>query len=157
MELLLWLEETRLAVWVRESVSILAYPTVLFVHTLGLATVAGLSAFLNLRLLGYARSLPLAALTMYITAIWAGFAVTAVSGAALLIADASTKMQMPIFYVKLGFVALALVGLHLLTTRVIRNPLADSLPLPRQAHLLAASSLLCWVGATTAGRLLAYL
>jgi hypothetical protein len=156
MELLLWLEETRLATFVRESNSILAYPTFLFVHTLGLATVAGLSAFLNLRVFGYARNLPLAALSPYIVAIWVGFALTAVSGTALFLADASTKTQMPIFYAKLVFIALALVSVHQLTKRFVRDPLADHTPLPRQAHLLAAASLLCWIGATTAGRLLAY-
>jgi hypothetical protein len=70
MELLLWLEETRLALFVRESPSILAYPTILFLHTLGLATVAGLSTFLNLRVLGFARALPFAAMTPFITAAW---------------------------------------------------------------------------------------
>jgi hypothetical protein len=157
MELLLWLEETRLAGWVRESDSLLAYPTVLFLHTLGLAMVAGLSALLNLRVLGFARNVPFSALTPFITTIWVGFAITVVSGTALLVAEASTKMRIPVLYVKLVFVALALVTLHLLAKQVFRNPLADRAPLPRQAHLLAASSLLFWAGATTAGRLIAYI
>jgi hypothetical protein len=73
---------------------------------------------------------PLAALTPFITAIWVGFAMTAVSGTALLVADASTKMQMPVFYVKLVFVALALVSLHLLTKRssAIRWPTVTAAP-----------------------------
>lgn len=157
MELLLWLEETRLALWVSGSTSILAYPTILFLHTLGLATVAGFSAFLDLRVLGFAPKLPFAALTPFIPTIWVGLAVTVASGTALLLAQASTRMQSPVFLIKLVFVALAVVTLHLLTKRVFRNPLADHSPLPRQAHILAALSLLFWVGATTAGRLIAYL
>jgi hypothetical protein len=157
MELLLWLEETRLALFVRESPSILAYPTILFLHTLGLATVAGLSTFLNLRVLGFARALPFAAMTPFVTAAWVAFAVTAASGTALLVANASAKVQSPIFLIKITFVALAVVTLHLLAKRVFRNPLADRSPLPRQAHVLAALSLLFWVGATTAGRLMAYI
>ncbi len=157
MDWLVWLEETRLAGFVRESDSILAYPTILFMHTLGLATVAGLSALLNLRVLGFARTVPIAALTPFITAIWVGFAVTAASGTALLVADASNKMRSPVFYIKLVFVALALVNLHVLTTRVFRNPLAERTPLSREVLILAASSLLFWAGATTAGRLMAYL
>ena len=157
MEQLLWLEETRLALFVRESNSILAYPTVLFLHTLGLATVAGLSAFLNLRVLGFARTLPFVALTPFITAMWVGFAVTAASGTALLIANITSRLQSPIFLIKLVFVALAVVTMHLLARRVFRNPLADQSPLPRQAHVLAASSLFFWVAATTAGRLMAYI
>jgi hypothetical protein len=157
MELLLWLESTRLATFVRESNSIFAYPTVLFMHTLGLATVAGLNAFLNLRVLGFARTLPFAALTRFVTAIWVGFAVTAASGTALLIANASSKVQSPIFFVKLAFVGLGVATLHLMTKQVFRNPLADQSPLPRQAHVLAVLSLLFWVAATTVGRLMAYL
>jgi hypothetical protein len=157
MEFLLWLEENRFATWVRESGSIWGYPTILFLHTLGLATVAGLSSGLNLRLLGFARKLPLASLTPFITVIWAAFAVTAASGAALLIADATTKMLSPVFYVKMVFVGLALFNLHLLSTRVFHDPAVDRTPLTSHVRLLAITSLLFWVGATTAGRLMAYL
>jgi hypothetical protein len=157
MEVLQWLEDTSLAVWVRDANTILAYPTILFLHTLGLATVAGLSAFVGLRVLGFARALPFAALTPFITAIWAAFAVTAVSGTLLLVASATSKAPTPIFLVKLGFVFFGAGTLHLLTKQVFRNPLADQSPLPRQAHVLAVSLMLCWVGATTAGRLMAYL
>lgn len=157
MDFLLWLESTRIALFVRESNSILAYPTILFLHTIGLATVAGLSAFVDLRVLGFAGKVPFAALKPFITAIWVGFALAAASGTALLIAGASTKTFSPVFQLKLVLVALALVNLHLLTKRVVRNPLAERAPLPRQARMLAVSSLLLWAGATTAGRLMAYL
>ena len=157
MDLLLWLEDTSLSVWIRESNSLLGYPTILFLHTLGLATVAGLSAFLNLRVLGFAPTLPFATLTPFIRAIWVAFAVTAASGTALLIANASAKAQSPVFLVKMVFVALAVVTLQVMTKRIFRNPLADHSPLPRHSHLLAVLSLVFWVAATTAGRLMAYL
>jgi hypothetical protein len=156
MELLLWLESTSFFEWVRESNSLFAYPTFLFLHTLGLATVAGLSAFLNLRVLGFAPALPFSALTPFIRGIWVAFAVTAGSGLVLLIANVSSKLTW-IFFVKLIFVALAVSTLHLLTKQVFRNPAADQSPLPRRAHVLAVSSLLFWIGATTAGRLMAYI
>ena len=157
MEVLQWLEDTSIASWVRDGNTIFAYPTVLFLHTLGLATVAGLSAVLCLRVLGFARTLPLAALTPFITATWAAFAVTAVSGTLLLIASATTKALAPVFLVKLVFVGLAVVTLHLLSKQVFRNPLADQAPLAQRARVLAMSLLLFWVAATTAGRLMAYL
>jgi hypothetical protein len=157
MDLLLWLEETWLALYVRESESILGYPTVLFMHTLGLAMVAGFSAVLNLRVLGFARSIPYGALAAFIPVIWIGLAVTVASGTALIVAAASTKLLMPVFHIKLIFVVAALVMLHRLTKQVFRNPLADRSPLPPRAHLLALASLVCWAGATTAGRLMAYI
>lgn len=156
MDLLLWLENTSLATWVREANSILAYPTVLFFHTLGLATVAGLSAFLSLRVLGFAQGVPFSALQPFIRVIWVAFGVTAASGTALLIANISAKLTM-VFAVKLVFVALAVVTLQMMITRVLRNPMADQGPLPRQANVLALMSLVCWIGATTAGRLMAYI
>ena len=76
---------------------------------------------------------------------------------ALLIADASTKLASPVFYIKMIFVALALVNLPLLKTRVFGDPQIDERPLPSSARLLAITSLILWIAATTAGRLMAYL
>ena len=43
IELLANVERTALSVWVRESPSLLAFPFILFLHTLGLAMLAGLN------------------------------------------------------------------------------------------------------------------
>jgi hypothetical protein len=40
---------------------------------------------------------------------------------------------------------------------VFDDPQVDAQPLSSQARLLAATSLIFWVGATTAGRLMAYI
>jgi hypothetical protein len=157
MELLLWIENTGIAQWVTGSNSILAYPTILFLHTLGLSAVIGLSVFINLRVLGFARGLPFTVLKPFITLIWIAFGLAAVSGTLLLMSTASAKAQSPIFIAKLVFVGFAVVTQHLTTKRSIRTPQADVSPLPRQAHVLALCSLFLWVAATTAGRLIAYL
>jgi hypothetical protein len=156
MDFLLRLQESGLATWVSQSGSLLGYPTLLFLHTLGLATVAGLSTAINLRVLGVAAGIPLAPLRGFFPAIWAAFAVTAVSGTVLLITDAVAKLSSPVFYVKMAFIVLAVVNVHLLRT-VIRNPTVDAVPLPSRARTLAFTCLLWWIGATTAGRLIAYL
>jgi hypothetical protein len=156
MAFLQWLETTSLATWIREDNSILAYPTILFMHTLGLGAVAGFSTFLDFRILGFAR-VPFSDLKPFVTAVWAAFALAAISGTALFIANASSKAQSPVFLIKLAFVALAIGTHYVLTKRVFRNPLAEQAPLPRQAQMLALLSIAFWVGATTAGRLLAYL
>ena len=41
MDWLVWLESLPLSVWVRESGSLWSYPTVLFLHTVGLAFAVG--------------------------------------------------------------------------------------------------------------------
>jgi hypothetical protein len=157
MDFLLWLEQSGFATWVRESSSLWAYPTVLFLHTIGLATVVGVSAGIDLRILGVAPELPLAPMTRLFPIIWAAFGINAVSGITLLIADATTKLANPVFYIKMIFIALALVNLRLLKTRVFGDPLIDQGPLSVNAKRLAATSLIFWLGATIAGRLMAYI
>jgi hypothetical protein len=143
--------------WVRESGSLLGYPFILFLHTLGLAVVAGLSGAIDLRLLGVAPRISLSSLTRFFPFIWIAFAVTGVSGLTLLIADAETKLRSGVFYVKMLFIVLALINLHLLKTRVFARPDVDTQALSGQAQVLALTSLIFWVAATTAGRLMAYI
>jgi len=157
MDFIAWLQQSAVMDWFRESGSLWGYPFVLFLHTIGLASVAGLNGAIDLRVLGVAPKIPLASLTRFFSLIWAAFAVTAASGTILLIADAQTKLSSPVFYVKMVFVALALVNLHLLKTRVFRDPQIDTRPVSSQAKFLSISSLVLWVAATTAGRLMAYL
>ena len=57
MEFFINVERTELSVWVRESPSLLAFPFILFLHTLGLAMLAGLNVGLDVWLLGR-RKLP---------------------------------------------------------------------------------------------------
>jgi hypothetical protein len=156
MDFLLWLEETRIAQFVSSGNTILAYPTILFLHTLGLASVAGFSAFVSLRVLGFAPAIPLSAVRPFIRIIWIAFAVTAASGTALLMAAASSKAPTPIFLIKMTFVGLAVTTVHLLTKQVFGRP-EDQSPLPPRARVLACASMLLWVAATTAGRLMAYI
>jgi hypothetical protein len=157
MEFISQLQHSALMDWVRESGSLLGYPTILFLHTMGLATVAGLNGAIDLRLLGVASRIPLASLTRFFPFIWAAFALTALTGVTLLIADAETKLASPVFYVKLAFIILALINLHLLKTRIFANPDVDRMPVTSNAKVLALSSLILWVAATTAGRLMAYI
>src|SRR5205809_423377 len=107
MDFLVWLESTGPASWVRESSSLWAYPTVLFLHTLGMAIVAGLSTAIDLRILGLAPGVPVSPLEKLFPLIWIGFWINAFSGTLLLMADATTKFLNPVFYVKLTFIALA--------------------------------------------------
>jgi hypothetical protein len=157
MEVLQQIEQIGVLVWVREGGSILGYPLVLFLHTLGLGTIAGLNGVIDLRILGVAPQIRLAPLVRLFPIIWLAFAVTALSGTTLLLAAATTKLVSPVFYVKMVFVALALVNLHLLKTRVLTRAGVDTEPLGSGARVLAISSLVLWCAATMAGRLMAYL
>ena len=65
-----------------------SYPLVLFLHTLGLSTVVGLSSAIDLRLLGIAPGIPLESLQKTFGLLWAGLALTALTGTLLFMSDA---------------------------------------------------------------------
>lgn len=153
------LEGLPVSTWVRESNSIWAYPTMLTLHTLGLALLVGASAALDLRVLGWGQALALADLRPLFRWMWIGFWVNALSGVVLLAADATTKAAAPMFLIKLGFVAVGVVVMA-------AQRRAAFAPLLRQGYgghaftgrdkSLAAVSLAVWLVAIAAGRLMAY-
>jgi hypothetical protein len=156
MSFLASIENTALAAWVRESSSLWAYPTILFLHTVGLGFLVGLNAAIDLRILGFARRLPLAPMESFFAVMWTAFWVNAISGSLLLMADATTKLTNGVFYIKMAFVFLAVVNMVLIRRRVFGDPAIDAAPVARLGRALAVASLLFWVGAITAGRLMAY-
>jgi hypothetical protein len=152
--LLAWVESTAFSVWMRESTSILAFPAILAVHTIGLALLVGVSAAIDLRVLGAARQIPLPAMQRFMPVLWGGLALNAASGVALLIAYPTKALTDPVFYIKLLLIAVAVA----LVVRIARRGFGASAAAsagPR-LRLLAAASLACWAGAITTGRLLAY-
>jgi len=156
MDFLLRIEQSGFSTWVRESPSVWAFPTVLLLHTIGMGLVVGVNAGINLRILGLAPALPLKPMERFFPVLWAGFWVNAITGTILLAADATTKLRNPDFYVKMAFIALALVNLKMIRNRVLQDPLVDKRPPSANARLLAITSLIFWLGAIVAGRLMAY-
>jgi len=148
---LAWLESTPLSVWVREDVSVFAFPGILSLHTIGMGFVAGMNALIALRILGVASGVPLPELRRYFPVMWIGFWVNAVSGVLLLIGYPTKALTNPLFYIKLTLIALALVCVKLIQKRVFENPGSSG-----TAKFLASASLFCWATAIISGRLLAY-
>ena len=142
------LEQSGLATWIRESGVLYGYPLILFLHTLGMGTVVGLSWAIDLRLLGVAPGIPLASLRKTFGLMWAGIALSALTGTLLFVSDAVKHGSNPAFYVKLLFVFLAVVALIAVRRRVFDGG--------QRGRLLAAVSLACWFIALSAGRLMAY-
>jgi hypothetical protein len=157
MNFLRLIEQSSFSQWVVGSSSVFAYPSILLLHTIGMGIVVGISAGIDLRILGLAPALPLAPMEKYFPVLWVGFWINAVTGAVLLAADATTKFTNLDFYVKMIFIALALVNHRMLRKSVFLDPLIDKKPLSSNAKLLAITSMICWLGAITSGRLLGYL
>ena len=151
MEFLKSIEQLSFFAWIRESGSIWGYPSILFLHTVGMAMVAGLNGAIDLRVLGFAPKTPIEPLERLYPLMWWGFWISAASGSILLAADATTKLINPDFYVKLALIAAGMVIAVKIRNGVVRTSAASS-----SGRLLAVCSLFCWVGVVTAGRLLAY-
>ena len=150
------LENLGISTWVRESPSKLAYPTVLWLHVMGMGVVAGISAIISLRLLGVSPKTPLQPLERLYPLMWVGFWVNAATGTALLLSSASKRLVDPTFYIKMILIFAGVAVLQLTRKKVFRRLGSDGVP-PESARALAWAALICWFGAVTAGRLLAYI
>jgi hypothetical protein len=161
---LVWLESTAFSVWVREATTVLAFPTILALHTIGMGFVVGVNVAVDLRILGVGVRIPIEEMRRFMPAMWAGFWLNAASGVALLIGYPTKALTNPVFYLKLGLIAAAMLTMTLIGQRLFgpgrfvsgQSGSAEQPLMPRATRTLAAASLLCWTGAITAGRLLAY-
>jgi hypothetical protein len=156
MNVLQAIESSSFSQWVRESESLLAFAGILLVHTIGMGFVVGVNATIDLRILGFAPAVRLSSLEKFFPILWLGFWLNAVTGTMLLAAAATTMLTNPDFYVKMVFIALAVINLKMVRTRVFGDPLIDKVPPSKTAKILAVTSLIFWLGAITSGRLLAY-
>jgi hypothetical protein len=117
---------------------------------LGAVMLLGGIGLLDLRLLGYARALPLDALSRAVTPLAVGgFGLQVVSGVVLFAADATALAGSAVFLAKMVLILLA--GLNVVVFHRLRAPLG---PFGRAC---AAGSLAAWLGVAVLGRLIAYL
>ena len=159
---LLWIENTALSRWLVESPSLLAFPTVLILHAIGMGFAAGISVAFDLRVLGVASQVPFAAMRRFFPVLWAGFWLNAASGVLLLAAYPTKALTNPVFYLKLVLIAVGMVLVIRMSRDVLRDEAREP-GVPAAPHAASATmrgvavlSILCWAGAVTAGRLLAY-
>lgn len=142
---LVWLESTAFSTWMRESLSVFAFPMILAAHTIGLVLLAGIDIAHKLRVLGVAPHVPEVEFNRFLPLMWLGLWINVVSGLALFVGYPTKAMTNELFYVKLSLVAAAVVLI-----KVIRRPNR------RAPRILAVLSIACWVATIAAGRLLAY-
>jgi len=145
-----WTETNAFFIWLRESPSIWAYPTVFFLHTVGLVFAAGASIVIDTRALGAMPQLQVAAFAKFFKPIWIGVWLTVISGVIMLLSDFETRLTNRLFPWKMAFVVAALVLTALMRRRIERAELSPS------TRAMAAASLVCWLGAIAAGRFMAF-
>jgi hypothetical protein len=152
----LWIETTAFSTWVRESLSMFGFPGILTCHTIGMGLVAGINTIVDMRILGVVPTVPLLEMRRYFPVMWFGFWLNAVSGVALLIGYPTKALTNPLFYVKLLFIAIAVVLLRRIQRRVFPKTIVEA-HLPTQSEKrLASWSIFSWAAVIFAGRFLAY-
>jgi hypothetical protein len=150
------IEQTGLSVWIRESDSVFAYWFILSFHAIGMGLLVGASVVIDLRILGVPPDLPLGPIKRLYRFIWVGFWIQVVSGVLLLIAYPTKSLTNPDFYLKLAMIAIALTLMQMLQKRVLSDGSLSETAMMAKGRTFAIWSLILWVGAVTAGRLLAY-
>jgi hypothetical protein len=138
-----------------ESASIWAHPTVLTLHTIGMAVLVGASWVLDMRLLGVNRRVPLSAYRWVFPVVAIGLVVNVVTGVLLFIKNATKWGTAMPFLVKMVLIIASVATFAPLRSHVLRED-ADN-QVSGNLRFVAIASILAWTGAVTAGRLLAYL
>jgi len=149
-------ESSAFSVWMRESPSLLSLPGVLTLHTLAMGFLAGTALVISLRLIGFARTIPIQAMGAFFPIMWLAFWINAVTGVLLLLAYPTKALTNPFFYLKLGIIGAAVTLVPRLRSAVATGEPSAGAPIARNTVLLAITSILIWAAAITVGRLLPY-
>ena len=154
-----WLEGSALGHAMRES-GVWTYGIVNLIHILGVTSLFGSVLVLDLRLLGLWRKVALSAISTPAVPVAAtGFVIAALSGVCLLATKATEYVGNPFLYVKFPAIGLGILNVVALSSfsawkqHKIRE-LTD-----RERSTLAVFggiSLLCWLTAISAGRMIGY-
>src|SRR3954471_9299313 len=136
------------------------YAIVNLAHVLGISTLFGSILVLDLRLIGVFKRVPLAALSAAIVPVAAtAFLVAAVTGLGLLATKTTEYVGNTFLLIKFPAIALGLANAGLVR-RTIAWRAHEERELNREERrvlqLFGGVSLLCWLTAMTAGRMIAY-
>jgi hypothetical protein len=155
MEFIAWLQALPLSEWVQTSDY--GFPLLLAAHSIGLAGVVGILVVLDLRVLGLADGIPIAALSRLMPVAWSGFVINALSGLLLFMANATRLVTNWAFILKMSAVVLGgIVSWALWRSLAGGNGAAATFIVTRNARITAALSLVVWFGAILFGRVIAY-
>jgi hypothetical protein len=135
-----------------------AWPIVESVHFLGLCMLIGCIGTFDLRLLGMARRVPIAAMHRLIPFGILGFVINISSGVMFVLTEPDQYIYNPSFHLKLLFITIAGLNASLFYLSSYRQVFTAgaTLEAPRRAKLIAAISLGAWVTVIVCGRLITF-
>ena len=135
-----------------------AWPIAESVHFLGLCLLVGAIGSFDLRLLGVARRVPIAAMHRLIPWGILGFALNVTTGLLFLLTEPDQYIYNPSFHLKVLFLAVAGVNASLFYVTSYRQVFgaSPSLDAPRRAKVIALVSLTAWMTVIVCGRMLTF-
>ena len=148
------IEQSGISTWLRESQSIFGFYFILLFHTIGMSLVVGANAVVDLRILGVARDIPLHPLKRLFSIGWVGLGINVTTGLLLLTAYPTKALTNPDFYIKLTFIGLAVYLMAKMKNQVFGDASLSEAAMVVKGKTIAIWSLVFWVGAVGAGRLL---
>jgi hypothetical protein len=158
-DFLSWMESSALGRMMREA-GPTAYAFVNLSHVLGVASLFGSILVLDLRLLGFWRRIPLAALaTATVPVGQIGITLALTTGVLLLATNATEYTGNPYLLVKFPAIAVGLINVFVLSRTVAwqaRGERELSATENGLLRVMGAISLVSWLTAVSAGRLIAY-
>jgi hypothetical protein len=157
MSLAAAVEGNVVAAWLRSSAW--GYPAVETLHISGLALLFGAAVAFDLRLLGVASLLPVDGVARFLLPLARiGFGLAVVSGFVLFMMQARTFAVMPLFFVKMATVAIAVANTMIFHRGIFTSVgrWSHASRAPGRARVAAVVSLVCWTIALACGRFLAY-
>lgn len=152
MEFLEWIEGTSVSRWVLESDY--GYYIMLNFHAIGMALVVGVVLMLNVRVLGFGTSVPLWVFDRLLTIGWTGFALNAASGFLIFAAQGQRYLANTPFLIKMLLILLGGLSMWALG-RMLRSGGPD-VEIGASGRTFALLSIVFWVAAIVAGRVIAY-
>jgi hypothetical protein len=154
-----WLHGTSLS-WAMDGGYPLLWPLCETLHFIGLSLLVGITAILDLRMMGVAKGIPIRALQRLMPWASGGFAVNAITGFLFFAGDPPQYLDNFAFWMKMLFIALAgaNVGVFYVSGTARRIEAAGAGDeAPPLARLIGAASLILWVGVMYWGRMLPFI
>ena len=135
-----------------------AWPIAESVHFLGLCMLIGCIGTFDLRLLGVAKRVPIAAMHRLIPFGILGFVINISSGLMFVLTEPDQYIYNPSFHIKLLFLAIAGLNAGMFYLSSYRQVFAvkASLNAPVRAKVIAAISLGAWITVIVCGRLITF-
>ena len=135
-----------------------AWPIVESLHFIGLCMLVGAIGSFDLRLLGVARRVPIAAVHRLIPWGIAGFALNVTTGLLFVLTEPDQYIYNVSFHFKLLFLAIAGVNASLFYVTSYRQVFgsAPQLDAPRRAKTIALVSLCAWMVVIVCGRMITF-